>query len=86
MPVPAQIRLVVGHYDEMECASGDRQVAAGTKVVLCGRVSLHRGDGHPEKIAHATSPRATTMPATIMMISVRSLSDSRNGLKPMVGR
>lgn len=57
MPVPSQIGLVVGHDHQMESAGGDNGLTAGADVLLARRVGLHRGDGHPEKIAHARTAK-----------------------------
>jgi len=83
MPVPAQIRLIVGHDDEVEGARRDRHLTPGADVVLARRVGLDGGDGYPEKIAHATTAKIATKAITIATMSATFLSWSRNGLNPI---
>jgi hypothetical protein len=69
-----QVWRVIWHYDEMEDAGEDGQVATGAGVGLARRVWLHRRDGHPEKIAHARTAKIATRATTITTMSVTSLS------------
>jgi hypothetical protein len=69
MPVPSQVGLVVGHDNEMKCAGRDDGLAARADVLLAGRVGLHRGDGHPEKIAHARTAKIATNATTTATMS-----------------
>ncbi len=69
MPVPSQIGLVVGHDYQMESSGGDDGLTAGADVLLARRIGLHRGDGHPEKIAHARTANIATNATTIATMS-----------------
>lgn len=84
MPVPSEIRLVVGDDHEMEGAGRNRQLTPWAQVLLAGGVGLDGADRYPENIAHNTRAMAV---ATVTTTSTRSktvLSCSRKGLKPMV--
>lgn len=74
MPMTAQVRFVVGHHDHVECPGQDRHLAAWAQIGLAGRVRLHRGNGHPEKIAHARTAKIATSATTITTMSVMSFS------------
>jgi hypothetical protein len=69
MPVPSQIWLVVGHYYQMEGAGGDDGLTTGADVLLARRIGLHRGDRHPEKIAHARTAKIATNATTSATMS-----------------
>jgi len=86
MPVPAQVRLIIGNDDEMEHSGDDAQLTSGAGVFLACRVWLHRRDGHPEKIAHARTATIATSAMTIAAMSAVLFSWSRKGLKPTVAR
>jgi hypothetical protein len=79
----SQVRLVVGHDDQMESAGRDDRLAAGADVLLARRVRLHRGDGYPEKIAHARTANIATNAITTATMSAVLFSWSRNGLNPI---
>ena len=86
VPVTSQIGLVVGHDDEVEGARTDDRLTTGAQVLLACRIGLHRGDGHPEKIAHASTAKMATSATTMATSSAVLFSCSRNGLKPMTAR
>ena len=74
VPMPAQVRLFVGHDDHVECPGWNRHLAAGADVVLAGRIRLDRRDGHPEKIAHARTAKIAMSAITMTTMSVTSFS------------
>ena len=77
-----QIRGVLGHHDEMEGPRWDGVVTSRAYVLLDGLIGLDRGHRHPEKIAHAITPRVAASANTTRTMSSTLLSCSRNGLKP----
>ena len=70
----------------MKRARRNGVLTAGAEVVLTGGVGLHRGDRHPEKIAHATTAKIAISAMTMAAMSAALLSCSRNGLKPTLER
>jgi hypothetical protein len=86
MPVPAQVRLVIGNDHEMKDAWRNGVLTAWAEVVLACGVWLNGGDRHPEKIAHATTAKIATRAMTIAAMSAAFLFCSRNGLKPTLER
>lgn len=58
----------------MKHSGFDAELASRAHVHLARRVGLHRGDGHPEKIAHATTARIATNAITMAAMSAASLS------------
>lgn len=86
MPVPAQVRFVVGDNNEMKGAGRNRVLASRADVGLAGRIRLDGSDRHPEKIAHATTARIAISAMTIAAMSAALLFCSRNGLNPTLER
>ncbi len=82
MPVPAQVRLVIGDHHEMERSRRDDVLTTRAEVLLARRIGLHRADRHPEKIAHATTARIATSATIMAAMSAALLFCSRKGLKP----
>ena len=74
VPMTSQVRFVVGDHDEMKDAGEDAQPATRADVLLAGRIGLHRGDSHPEKIAHATTTTIATRATTIAAMSATLFS------------
>ena len=74
MPVPSQVGVVVGHDDNVKRAGRDDGLTARADVLLARRVGLHRGDGHPEKIAHARTANIATNATTTATMSAVLLS------------
>ena len=69
MPVPAKVGFVIGNDHQMKRAGRDDHRAAGADVLLARRVGLHRGDGHPEKIAHARTANIAANATTTATMS-----------------
>lgn len=86
MPVPSQVRCLVGHHDQMKLSRRDGSFTARTQVCLGRLVRLNRGDRHVEKMAHAMSASMARMAATTMTMSTKVFSCCRNGLKPTLER
>lgn len=86
MPVPAQIRGVVGDHHDVKDPARDGLVASRAQVCLPRRVRLDGRDGHPEKIAHAKTKAIATSATITITMSATSLSFSRKGLNPMIQR
>ena len=83
VPVPAQVRLVLGHYHQMEPAPGDDAPAPRTQVGLGRRRWLDGADGQPPRNAHTTRAAVrASAPATKKMSAARRRR-LRNGLNPM---
>ncbi len=83
VPVPAQVRFVLGHDQQMEPALGYDPPAPRTQVGLGGRLRLDMTDGQPPRNAHATRAAVrTSAPATRNMSAARRRC-LRNGLNPM---
>ena len=70
----AQIRLEIGHHDEMEGPRADRHLTARAEVLLARGIGLDRGDGHPEKIAHASTAKIATNAITMAAMSAALFS------------
>jgi len=69
-----QIRLQIRHHDEVEGSGADGHLTAGADVLLARRIGLHRGDGHPEKIAHASTAKMATNAITMAAMSAALFS------------
>lgn len=82
----SEIDGIFRHDHQVEGPRRDGMFTPRAEIFLGGSVRLHRCDGHPEKIAHASAATATIRPATSMTMSARLFSESRNGLKPMPER
>jgi len=74
VPVATQVRLIVGHHDQMKGPGKNAQLTPGTDVLLARRIGLNRGDGHPEKIAHARTAKIATRARAIATMSATLLS------------
>ncbi len=70
----------------MKCSRQDAEVASRAQILLGRRIGLHRGDGYPEKIAHASTANVAIKPMMSMAMSALFLFESRNGLKPILQR
>ena len=74
MPMPPQVRLIVGHHHQVKGAGGNGHFTPGADVILARRMRLHRGDGHPEKIAHARTAMIATRAMTMAAMSATLFS------------
>ena len=84
MPVAAEVRLQLGHHDQVTFPDFDEAVTSGAQVLLAGSVRLNRGDDlYPERTAHSTSTNAARIVPVTMAMSTAVLRCWRNGLKPM---
>jgi len=86
MPMASEIWFMIRHDDHVKGAWWDGVVASRAEVLLDRGVGLDRGDGYPEKIAHAMTASVATIAMTNAAISTALFSLSRNGLKPTLER
>ncbi len=80
--MPTIVDVIVGNHHNVEDPCRDGVVAARAEVLLVRLVGLNRGDGHPEKIAHAMTASVANTANTTMTMSRTVFRCSRNGLKP----
>ncbi len=86
MPVTSKVGGLVRDHDEMESPGRDGELASRAQILLGRRIGLHRGDGYPEKIAHASTANAAIRPMMSIAMSALFLFESRKGLKPILQR
>lgn len=86
MPVTSKVGDLIRDHDEMEGPGRDGELAPRAQILLGRRIGLHRGDGYPEKIAHASTANAAIRPMMSMAMSALFLFESRKGLKPILQR
>ena len=77
---------MIRHDNHVKGSRWNGVVASRADVLLEGGVGLDRGDGYPEKIAHAITASVNTIATTNITTSAILLSSSRNGLKPTLER
>ncbi len=86
MPVTSKVGGLIRDHDEMESPGRDGELASRAQILLGRRIGLHRGDGYPEKIAHASTTNAAIRPMMSIAMSALFLFESRKGLKPILQR
>lgn len=82
----SEIWFVIRHDNNMKGSRWNGVLTPRADVLLEGGVGLNRGDGYPEKIAHAITASVNTIATTNITTSATPFSSSRNGLKPTVER
>lgn len=78
----SQVDGVIGDDDQVESAGWNRLLTARAEILLHCLIGLNRVDGHPEKIAHATTPNVATIATTTMTMSTTVFRCSLKGLNP----